>query len=268
MNSTSRRTVRGVVSSSVARDRSVGHFVARSVWSMTIIRLNGGRELGNRIACTQGHRHPRRSSRPIRRAKTHPPADRSKPDSIRPEGHTLSFVQKIPKNSENVNRLTPRRKNRRCCERSRQSIRIRRVLSNIADTRWRNRIAYRDQIEGTTEACCYCCPDTRGVGCGVANDLNSEVQIPSPTVSAESLAARTSKVPLRHLRTSILRSSADSQTKRIRMASAVSASGARAAGRCRDIPPFPAPRPARLCTYLSTFVSFCSNPMCTRQDNP
>ena len=42
------------------------------------------------------------------------------------------------------------------CERSRESIRIRRVLSNFVDTRWRNHLANRDQIGVTTEACSLC----------------------------------------------------------------------------------------------------------------
>ena len=51
----------------------------------------------------------------------------------------------------------------------------------------------------------------------------------------------------------------------------LSARGARAAGRRRDNPHFPAPSPAPLCTDLSpfvTFVPFCSNRICTRQDKP
>jgi hypothetical protein len=40
-------------------------------------------------------------------------------------------------------------------------------LNTIADLRWQNRLANRDQIEGTTEASCLCYLDTGGLGLGI-----------------------------------------------------------------------------------------------------
>jgi hypothetical protein len=58
MNSRSRRIVRGSTSRSLASVLSVGHFRARSVWSITCIRRTNGRVPGYRIVVTLDRRPP------------------------------------------------------------------------------------------------------------------------------------------------------------------------------------------------------------------
>ena len=44
---------------------------------------------------------------------------------------------------------------------------------HFAYTRWQNRLANRDQVGGTTEACCLCCSDTDGFGLGIAGVIDA-----------------------------------------------------------------------------------------------